>query len=285
MASTTASSHGRHAEDQARDVPGEANGVREKIAAKQAEANKLRERIQQAKLCEHQLRIRLTTFGIDPSLVPQGMEAGGCPGSIGGCATGITSEATQRRELRSLLLWLAECVDLSQQVTFECAGRQSTITVGGRGVLLHRMVAWQLSASEGSFATAAAENPTRALKLSVPVDLQAEIRSMVLAVKRKGMADSELHRLAEAWEIVGAEVLSAAVGSPEPAIFLVHRQLAHAMVVAQWPAVEFARKVSTGGKGGGPPSHPFDPDLHFGWLAAAAGSAAVPPVGASEPRK
>jgi len=265
--SSMADSFGADAGDWPFDASCATKELHEKLAAKQEEAAELRNRLQRSKLQVHQLRVCLTALGVDPSFVPQYMESGGS------CGSGITSEAAQRREMRSLFQWLAETVDLTHQVVFECGGREGAVTVGGRRVLLQRMAAWRLTISEGSLAASAAGEPARALKFSVPLDLQAEIASLVLRARhRGGIGDAELQRLAEAWEMVGAEVVSAAVGRPEPAIFLVHRVTAQAMVLAQWPAVDFGR---------GPSEHAvraqgaFDPDAHFGRLATAEPAAPV----------
>jgi len=93
------------------------------------------------------------------------------------------------------------------------------------------------------------------LKLSVPVELQAEIGWMLSEGRSHGcILEAQVDRLARSWELVGAEVVSAAVGCPEPAIFLVHKESAQAIVVAKWPSVEFS-------SGGSVPL--FDPSRHF----------------------
>lgn len=273
MATLMAYSIGEDAGDGSFDAPCTATAstifcqeLREKLASKRAEAEELRSRTQRSKLRVRQLRLCLTALGVDPSFVPRFIESGGS------CSSGI-AEPAQRREMRSLLQFLVECVDLTQQVVFECGGREGTVTVGGRRVLLQRMAAWRLSVNEGSLAAAAADDPARALKLSVPLDLQAEIASMLLAARRKGsIGEMDVQRIAEAWEMVGAEVVSAAVGHPEPAIFLVHRVTTQAMVVAQWPAVEFAHGHLTAPACGARCA--FDPRAHFSRLASSAPSTA-----------
>lgn len=209
------------------------------LEAKRAEALLLRARLRAARLGTEHLRLRLGAA--EPSLVPTRMNAGsGAP------------EPQQLSELRSLLQWLVESVDLSRHVVFDCGGE---VTVGGRRVLLQRMATWQLSGGvPGGHSDAQ-------LKLSVPLDLQAEIAGMLAAARQQGgrMDEAVVQRLADAWEMVGTEVVSAAMGCPEPAIFLVHRESARAITVTQWPSVEFARAAPGGG---------FDPDRHFARLAA-----------------
>jgi len=239
-----------------------------KLAAKQEEAKRLRGRLQHSKLQVQQLNMCLTALGVDSSVVPHSMESGGS------CGSASTPELAQRRELQALLQWIAECVDLTQQVVFECGSREGKVAVGGRRVLLQRMVAWRLALSEGGLAAAAAEDQARSLKLSVPMSLQAEIVSMVhLARHKGGIGEVALQQLAEVWEMVGAEVVSATVGRPEPAIFLVHRVTGQAMIVAQWPAVEFSCRPSAPNRSS--PRQAFDPNVHFSRLACAAATSSL----------
>ncbi|CAK0897597.1 unnamed protein product [Prorocentrum cordatum] len=184
----------------------------------------------------------------DPSLVPAQVRAGsGCGGS-------------QCAELQSLLSWLADGVDTTRQVSFECGG--GVVGVGGRQVLLQRMVSWPLlgpgALEEGG------------MKLSVPVDLQAEILKLIEDARSPGgLRETTVRRLVDAWEVVGAEVMSAVTGRPEPAVFLVCRETSHAIVVAKWPSVDI------------PPYQPaaFDPELHF----ARAATRPPPPCGGAPP--
>jgi len=97
------------------------------------------------------------------------------------------------------------------------------------------------------------------LKLSVPVDLQADIVRIILSARSpSGLGETAIHKLAESWEMVGAEVVSAVTGQPEPAVFLVSRSTSHAIVVADWPTVEFPADSTA----------PFDPAQHFARLGA-----------------
>mmetsp|Transcript_62800 Transcript_62800/g.141857 ORF Transcript_62800/g.141857 Transcript_62800/m.141857 type:complete len:322 (-) Transcript_62800:221-1186(-) len=213
--------------------------LRMRLGDRRAEVAALRAHIQQARLDTQQLLLRLKALGVaDPSLVPGRVQAGS--GAV----------EPQHVDLQSLLQWLADSVDLSQQVVFECGGSEGEVTVSGRRVQLSRMAAWQLSSGS-----------TAGLRLSVPLELQAEIAGMLSSAQRRGRVDeAQVQRLASLWEVVGAEVVSATMGQPEPAIFLVHRESTQAVVVAQWPAVEFARAA---------PADPFDPERHFARLAEA----------------
>lgn len=190
---------------------------------KRYEADKLRAEIEELRLRSQELRVQLRALGADPSVVPQKIKAGG--GSL-----------DLRHELRSLFEWLVKTVNLEHQVVFECGNGEGEVQVGGRRVLLHRMASWQLS--DG-------------LKLSVPYELQAEISGLLQARERgdRGI-DEEVEKLYSTWDLLGAEVVSPTC-SPEPAIFLVQRQTAQAVVVAKWPAVEFQ------------PVPSFNPESHF----------------------
>eukprot|EP00419_Tripos_fusus_P027201 CAMPEP_0172720468 /NCGR_PEP_ID=MMETSP1074-20121228/76973_1 /TAXON_ID=2916 /ORGANISM="Ceratium fusus, Strain PA161109" /LENGTH=332 /DNA_ID=CAMNT_0013545991 /DNA_START=117 /DNA_END=1119 /DNA_ORIENTATION=+ len=231
---------------------GKAQGdLRASFSDKRAEVELLRTHIQKAELDVQHLRLRLQAAGVEhPSLVPHKLQAGS------GAAE------AHNFELHSLLQWLVSTVDLSQQVLFECGNNEGEVMVGGRRVVLHRMAAWQLS--DGS---------TTGLRMSVPLDLQAEISGMLLAARRRGgqVDDPQVQRLAQSWELVGAEVVSAAMGQPEPAIFLVHRESAQAIVIAQWPMVEPSPSIVGAGK----EAPRFDAITHFARLASSG------PVGTS----
>eukprot|EP00931_Biecheleriopsis_adriatica_P054046 TRINITY_DN31771_c0_g1_i1.p1 TRINITY_DN31771_c0_g1~~TRINITY_DN31771_c0_g1_i1.p1 ORF type:complete len:333 (-),score=75.47 TRINITY_DN31771_c0_g1_i1:167-1165(-) len=209
--------------------------LREGLAAKQSEAASLKAEVQRFRLEAQQLRLRLQAAGAESSLVPGQVQAGS------------GNAESQQHELRSLFQWLVESVDLSHQVVFECGSGEGEVQVGGRRVLLQRMATWQLSSHAG-------------LKLSVPLELQAELAGLLHDARKRGrLAEAQVQTLANSWELVGAEVVAASMGAPEPAIFLVHRQTAQAVVVAQWPSVEFVKRTAT---------PIFDPDSHFSRLTA-----------------
>lgn len=224
------------------DVPQGAGESRACLAAKMEEAATLRDQIEQTRFNAQQLRLELRAAGVnDPSLVPARLRAGN-----GG------SEA-QHMELRSMLQWLMESVDLKRHVVFECGAGDSDVMVGGRRVQLQRMATWPILAG----------TRTVGLKLSVPLDMQVEIAEVLLAARSRGRIDElEVQRLAESWEMVGAEVASAHASRPEPAVFLVRRDSAQAMIIGHWPAVDFVPR-------GGRASAAFDPVRHFSRLAEA----------------
>jgi len=217
------------------------------LAKKQSERTSLHEQLLRARAECQQLRLRLHAVGLaDPSLVPAKVSAGsGLP------------EPPQFAELRSLLRLLAQRTDLTRHVVFDCGGE---VFVGGRRVVLRRMATWQLAGHPPGDAASVGSK----LKLSVPVDMQAEICQILLAARdREGVAEEALvQRLAEAWELVGTEVVSAAMGRPEPAIFLVHRYTAQAITLTEWPAVDFSEANVPG-------NNCFDANRHFARLVDA----------------
>lgn len=216
--------------------------IQDKLSSKHREADILQVELQQANVAIRQLRLQLQAAGVaDTSCVPGRLQAGN------------SSAAAQHLELRSFLHWLVENVNLTRQVVFECSGNEGEILVGPRRVLLKRMGSWLIETGAST---------AEGLKLSVPIAMHTEISSMLLAARAGGnqVSDVVLQQLADSWEIVGAEVVSAG-GNPEPAIFLVHRTTSEAMIVAQWPVVDFGPRC------GAASSSAFDPQQHFTRLA------------------
>jgi len=223
--------------------------TRSRLAQKLREADTLRERLLQSRLEAQQLRIRLLSVGVADTRVVPGQISAGSGGSA----------SLANTEIRSLLEWLAEAVDLTQQAQFECGGG-APIAVGGRRVVLRAMCAMPLRGGAGAQSK---------MQLSVPQDLRLELANILANVRRRGgkAGDADVARVADSWEIVGAEMVSATTGRPEPAIFLVRRPAAGesdaapvpAMIVAQWPSVDFAALAA---------ANAFDAGRHFQGLAA-----------------
>lgn len=137
--------------------------VRSRLAQKLREAAALRERMLRARLDAQQLRIRLLTLGVADTRV--------VPGQI---SAGAGASAPADAELRSLLEWLAEAADLTQQAQFEC-GSGAPIAVGGRRVVLQAMCAVPLRGGGAP-----------QLQLSVPRDMSAELADVLAGVRRRG---------------------------------------------------------------------------------------------------
>merc|ERR1719506_2073347 len=118
--------------------------------------------------------------------------------------------------------------------------------VGSKNVNMHRMVAWQLPSRDG-------------LKLSVPIEMQAELIPLLMEAQAKGkLSDSMLQTFADDWELVNAEVASSPT-STEPATFLVCSRTLQAMVCARWPLLDFAGPARIKDH----QAPPFDPVQHF----------------------
>jgi len=157
------------------------------------------------------------------------------PGRV--CAGG-SSTSLERLDFQSLLQWLADSVDLSETVVFECGNGDSEVVVSGRTVSLQRMAAWRVSGSGD-------------LKLSVPLEMQSEVASMLTDMRSRGNVEAQdVLRLSDVWDLEPAEVLPCGMGCTEPATFLINRKSRQAIVVAEWPAVEFDQTC-------------FDPVAHF----------------------
>jgi len=215
-----------------------------RLARKAAEAHDLRLRLMHERLEVEACRSHLEAAGVaghsSSSLVPATMQAGK-----------ILADA-QQLELRRLLQWLATSVDLSQHVIFDCGAGKGLMQVGGKSVNMHRMAAWQLPPSEG-------------LKLSVPVDILAEVATLLAEAQARGRLPEDVFQcFAADWELISAEVASAP-GVVEPAIFLVNCKTSQAIVCACWPVVDFEgpERVCA--------SAPFDPAKHFYNLSALVG--------------
>lgn len=229
------------------------------LAVKESEAEEMRAQLRSARMEVEGLSQNLEAVGIaghsSSSLVPDDMQAGK------DLADGM------QLELRRLLQWLATSVDLSQHVVFDCGAGKGLMQVGSRSVNMHRMVAWQLPSSEG-------------LKLSVPIELQAEVATLLSEAQTRGrFLEPVLQNFAAGWELVSAEV-AAAPGVVEPAIFLVCCETSQAIVCARWPLLDF----------GGPATccvgscAPFDPAKHFCELPALVAADASSNEAGSRPR-
>lgn len=214
------------------------------LSEKTKEAELLEARIEREKFVAEQLRMRLRAAGVhDTSLIPADMKAG--PGL----------RDSKLRELEWLLQYLADSVELSEQVIFDLGGGDNCpIIVNGRQVILQRMASWQVRSAQGQ-------------KLSVPVELQEEISRVLRDVRsRKKTVASQARYLAEHWELVAAEVSGEGDSGSEPAIFLVNKDTAQAAVVAKWPVLDFEMPK---------PAAPaiFNPEAHFAPLAYSAADA------------
>eukprot|EP00928_Gymnodinium_smaydae_P033052 TRINITY_DN23787_c0_g1_i1.p1 TRINITY_DN23787_c0_g1~~TRINITY_DN23787_c0_g1_i1.p1 ORF type:complete len:457 (+),score=91.62 TRINITY_DN23787_c0_g1_i1:45-1373(+) len=186
------------------------NGLR----AKRAEADALSAELARAKFEEQRLRLRLTSFGREnASLIPSELRAGA--GSAGRSSLDLAAG-----ECKSLLEWLAASVDTSRGTAFNAPGG---VQISEREVHLGHMVQWHLRGVAGG------------LKLSVPRDRESEILALLGKARGEKLSQTELWQVGEEWEMLGADV--ACEHENQPAIFLVHRASAQALVVAAWPSL------------------------------------------------
>mmetsp|Transcript_755 Transcript_755/g.1807 ORF Transcript_755/g.1807 Transcript_755/m.1807 type:complete len:329 (-) Transcript_755:539-1525(-) len=237
-----------------------------RLAEKCSEAAELGAAILDARLQIQSVHIQLQAVGVsDQGVVPSKLQAGS-----GGLDL-------HQFELRSLLEWLVDGANLAHQVIFECGNGQGEVLVGGRRVLLHRMATWQLAPRPGTWKL---QDNGSGLKLSVPVELQAEIVGLLIAARSRGRVSEEDLRSMSSWDMIGAEVVSSTMGAPEPAIFLVHRKTAQAIVIAQWPSVDFACRGTVGAR-----TLPFDPAQHFGRAFAPPASEVPEGLASTETRR
>lgn len=185
------------------------------------EAASLAAEIEKSKIDAQQLQLRLHACGVqDSSLIPKNLQCGGRQ---------LEDPATAT--MKSMITWLAETYDPTRTFAFDVG---SEVDMGGRPIFLGQMVSWHLSGGQ---------------KLSVPEELQGELGSVLSSARRGVFDQGQLQQFATAWEMVCADV--AAEGSTRPAIFLVHREKAQAIVVAAWPTFQPA------------PVAKFDPEEHF----------------------
>merc|ERR1712224_835955 len=185
------------------------------------EAASLASEIEKSRFDVQQLQFRMHAFGIqDSSLIPKNLRCGGRQ---------LEDPATTT--MKSMITWLADTCDPTRTFMFDVG---SEVDMGGRPVFLGRMVAWHLSGGQ---------------KLSVPEELQEEVGALLASARRGVFDQGQLQQFVATWEMVGADV--AAEGPTRPAIFLVHREMAQAIVVAAWPTFQ-AEPVAK-----------FDPDEYF----------------------
>jgi len=252
--------------------------LEQKLRVKRSELDELQVNLHAIRCQNAHKRVCLQHCGdTRQSLVPAQLRSGG---SIVGGPGSTSIDMGQQLEMRSLLKWVVDNVDLSQQAVFECGGHAVDVVVANRRVVLHCMAAWCLQENdtsnvlEGALGRSSGLNMT---KLSVPVDIQADIFNLVSTARVKGdVSDLDAERWTAEWEIIGAEVVTAGSGLPEPAIFLVRRRDAQAIVIAQWPSIDFARPLIPSrdwAHAGG-----FDPWAHFQRLSSSSPFSLVQPA-------
>lgn len=154
------------------------------------------------------------------------MGAGASPNSAVSLPSATCQQETRVSELNTLLLWLANHVDLTRTETFDVGFKFS---VGGRAVTLQRISQWPLSVND--------------LRLSVPDARQREMQVLLAAVRSAGVVPpSALARFATNWELVRGEIgVFIETSEVHPALLLKHRDGQQSMLVACWPTQEKLR--------------------------------------------
>ncbi|CAE8612289.1 unnamed protein product [Polarella glacialis] len=134
-------------------------------------------------------------------------------------------EEQRAEELRGLFSWLAQHADLEHphimDVGFE-------VPIGGRTVLLHRVVQWSLTSA-----------PSGKLLLTAPIEHKEPLGNLLASTRASGVVDAQaiLHFLG-GWDLVAGELTSAAHLQPEPSVLLSNRTSTQGILVASWPTCE-----------------------------------------------
>lgn len=192
------------------------------LKAKCEEETELQAQLALARVEAQQLRLRAATSGVrdNASLVPASLSAGAGASSQRGASL---AEAEQR----SLLEWLASVVDTRRQALFNAPG---AVHVGEHEITLGRMVQWHLEAAGD-------------LRVSVPRDLEEDFSALLQRARQGTLGSAEMRKLGQAWELLGADVAVAERTEAVPAIFLIHRESAQAVIVAAWPSIPAAAQA------------------------------------------
>lgn len=198
------------------EVSGEVADLRTELHATEIEAK--------------QLRMRLQTCAKSGGSASQHVHPAAMPS-----ATGAAEEDRRVAELKSMLEWLAQHVDLH---TVDVLDVGFEVPIGGRVVHLRRVAQWPLPSASGG-----------RLRLTVPIEHQESIGQLLAVVQAAGgkIDASVARRFAAVWDFVPGELATAvpagtAVGKtcsgPEPSVLLAHRGSTQGVLVASWPTRE-----------------------------------------------
>eukprot|EP00450_Noctiluca_scintillans_P040501 CAMPEP_0194479128 /NCGR_PEP_ID=MMETSP0253-20130528/2348_1 /TAXON_ID=2966 /ORGANISM="Noctiluca scintillans" /LENGTH=344 /DNA_ID=CAMNT_0039318305 /DNA_START=49 /DNA_END=1083 /DNA_ORIENTATION=+ len=171
-------------------------------------AESLERSIQQAQLHALSLRASLWNAGVHDgaSLIPGSVRSGG--------------QQDSAAELKTLLEWLAERVNLSEETAYHTEGEW---TIGAHCIEWGRMVTWSLTGVSQ--------------KLSVPADFRDEVIRLLVSTRTRGKVnDAEVQKFALQWSLLGVDVVTN--GETVPAIFLINEEVSSTVIVADWPVVE-----------------------------------------------
>jgi hypothetical protein len=186
-------------------------------------------------------RLQLATSGVSESLIPKEFRSGG----------GSSSKSSPLTlAIKELIEWLAEKVDSTENTPNFRVGDE--IPLGAdNSVTLGRMAAFNISASGGQL-------------LSVPFDLKPEIAGLLSRTRSRGnkASDVDVSDFVANWDMLITEVPTAE-NSTVPAIFLVEKAAARAIVVAAWPLLTPAPEPPASTSLASPCPLAFDPCEHF----------------------
>mmetsp|Transcript_83057 Transcript_83057/g.192946 ORF Transcript_83057/g.192946 Transcript_83057/m.192946 type:complete len:315 (+) Transcript_83057:68-1012(+) len=146
------------------------------------------------------------------------------PASLPGSES-IVLEDQRMEEMRNLLRWLADHVDLDRQEVLDVGFE---VPIGGRTVQLLRIVQWPLASAFGG-----------QLWLSAPVEHHEGLADLLTKAKAQGLvAPQALRAFVLEWDLVAGELLAATHVHAEPSVLLAHRGSARGILVARWPTRE-----------------------------------------------
>lgn len=214
--------------------------LNEKWQEKLREASTIETEIEEVRQYAEQLRLYLKAVGLqDDSLIPRELRCGA--GTQGSHVT---------TEMERLLKFLSDSVSDQRKVRFQAEGQ---MRVGDHTVLLGHMTSWGL---------------TGGLKLNCPGNLEEDL-SLLLSRARRGLFnEEELLNMTREWKMLFTEVVHD--GSSKAAIFLLHQETEQAVIISDWPKLDFPQ-MSTANA-----SNAFSPHSHFKQLLT---SAAQPSLG------
>lgn len=176
----------------------------------------LKNELKGAKLEVQQLRMRLKAAKLDTSRC--GCASGGAMAAL----PGVTHEDGRHTELANFLMWLAEQVEFERRETFHVGFE---VPIAGTAVHLQDIIQWPLKTVPG-----------RRLRISVPMQWEDEIVTLLETAKRDGSVNLRtLHTFAATWELLPGEITTMTQKASEPAVLLARRGSVQGILVATWP--------------------------------------------------
>mmetsp|Transcript_23919 Transcript_23919/g.43857 ORF Transcript_23919/g.43857 Transcript_23919/m.43857 type:complete len:348 (-) Transcript_23919:195-1238(-) len=216
------------------------------------EASTIETEIEEVRQYAEQLRLYLKAVGLqDESLIPRELRCG-----AGARGSHVTTE------MERLVKFLAESVNDQKKVRFQAEGQMS---VGDHTVMLGHMASWGL---------------TGGLKLNCPVDLEEDLSSLMSRARRGLFNEEELLSLTRIWKMLLTEVVHD--GSSKAAIFLLHQETEQAVIISDWPTINFPQVKKASGSTA-KASSGFSPHSHFKQLLTTPSQPSSPLLKAEAP--